>query len=85
MIEVTTIGEGREFEDVDYSDEEEGIEKLNDAKGNFILLLDLLLHLKILHKLPLLLKIYHPHNLLSIILLHIVIIQSHPHSPLFKI
>jgi hypothetical protein len=37
---------------------------------------DLLLHLKILHKLPLLLKIEHLHNLLSIILLHMVILQS---------
>jgi hypothetical protein len=37
VVEVTTIREGREFEDLDYLDEEEGIEKLNDAKGNFIL------------------------------------------------
>jgi hypothetical protein len=37
VVEVTTIGEGHEFEDLDYPDEEEGIEKLIDAKGNFIL------------------------------------------------
>jgi hypothetical protein len=34
---VTTIREGCEFEDLDYPDEDEGIEKLKDAKGNFIL------------------------------------------------
>jgi hypothetical protein len=37
MVEVTTIREGCEFEDLDYPDEEEGIEKLKDAKGNFII------------------------------------------------
>jgi hypothetical protein len=37
VVEVTTIREGREFEDLDYPDEEEGIGKLKDAKGNFIL------------------------------------------------
>jgi hypothetical protein len=37
MVEVTTIREGHEFEDLDYPDEEEGIEKPKDAKGNFIL------------------------------------------------
>jgi hypothetical protein len=37
VVEVTTIREGREFEDLDYPDEEERIEKLKDAKGNFIL------------------------------------------------
>jgi hypothetical protein len=37
VVEVTTIREGHEFEDLDYLDEEEGIEKLKDAKGNFIL------------------------------------------------
>jgi hypothetical protein len=37
VVDVTTIREGREFEDLDYIDEEEGIEKLKDAKGNFIL------------------------------------------------
>jgi hypothetical protein len=37
VVEVTTIREGHEFEDLDYPDEEEGIEKLKDAKGNFIL------------------------------------------------
>jgi hypothetical protein len=35
VVKVTTIREGREFEDLDYPDEEEGIEKLKDAKGNF--------------------------------------------------
>jgi hypothetical protein len=37
VVEVTTIREGREFEDLDYPNEEEGIEKVKDAKGNFIL------------------------------------------------
>jgi hypothetical protein len=37
VVEVTTIREGREFEDLDYLDDEEGIQKLKDAKGNFIL------------------------------------------------
>jgi hypothetical protein len=37
VVEGTTIREGHEFEDLDYPDEEEGIEKLKDAKGNFIL------------------------------------------------
>jgi hypothetical protein len=37
VVEVTTIREGREFEDLDYLDEKEGIEKLIYAKGNFIL------------------------------------------------
>jgi hypothetical protein len=37
VVEVTTIREGHEFEDLDYLDEGEGIEKLKDAKGNFIL------------------------------------------------
>jgi hypothetical protein len=36
VVEVTTIREGCEFEDLDYPDKEEGIEKLKDAKGNFI-------------------------------------------------
>jgi N12 class adenine-specific DNA methylase len=36
VVEVTTIREGHEFEVLDYLDEEEGIEKLKDAKGNFI-------------------------------------------------
>jgi hypothetical protein len=31
------IREGHEFEDLDYPDEDEGIEKLVDAKGTFIL------------------------------------------------
>jgi hypothetical protein len=34
---VITIREGHEYEDLDYPDEEEGIEKVKDAKGNFIL------------------------------------------------
>jgi hypothetical protein len=37
VVEVTMIREGREFEDLDYLDEKEGIEKLIYAKGNFIL------------------------------------------------
>jgi hypothetical protein len=37
VVEVTTIREGHEFEDLDYPDEEEGTEKLNDATGTFIL------------------------------------------------
>jgi hypothetical protein len=37
LVEVTTIREGHEFEDLDYLDEDEMIEKLKDAKGNFIL------------------------------------------------
>jgi hypothetical protein len=37
VVKVTTIREGHEFEDLDYPNEEERIEKLKDAKGNFIL------------------------------------------------
>jgi hypothetical protein len=37
VVEVTTIIEGHEFEDPDYPDEQEGIEKPTYAKGNFIL------------------------------------------------
>jgi hypothetical protein len=37
VVEVTMIIEGHEFEDLDYPDKEEGIEKLKDAKENFIL------------------------------------------------
>jgi hypothetical protein len=37
VVKVTTIREGREFEDHDYPDEDEGIDKLNDAKGTFTL------------------------------------------------
>jgi hypothetical protein len=37
MVEVTKIREGREFKDLDYPDEDMGIEKLVDAKGTFIL------------------------------------------------
>jgi hypothetical protein len=37
VVEVTTIREGCESEDLDYPDEEEGIDKLKDAKENFIL------------------------------------------------
>jgi hypothetical protein len=37
VVEVTTIREDHEFEDLDNPDEAEGIEKLKDAKGNFIL------------------------------------------------
>jgi hypothetical protein len=51
---------------------------------------DLLLYLKILYKLPLLPKIHHLHNilsiiLLSIILLHMVILQNLLTLPIFKI
>jgi hypothetical protein len=35
VVKVTTVEEGCEFEDLEYLDEEEGIEKLKDAKGNF--------------------------------------------------
>jgi hypothetical protein len=37
VVKVTTIREGSEFEDLDYPDEDEGIEKLVDAKWTFIL------------------------------------------------
>jgi hypothetical protein len=37
VVEVTMIREGPKFYDPDYPDKEEGIEKLKDAKGNFIL------------------------------------------------
>jgi hypothetical protein len=37
VVEVTTIREGREFEDLDYPNEEKGIEKLKDAKRIFML------------------------------------------------
>jgi hypothetical protein len=37
VVEVTMIREGREFEDLDYPNEDEGIEKLVDAKWTFIL------------------------------------------------
>jgi hypothetical protein len=37
MIKVSTIKDGHEFEDPNYLDEEEGIEKMKDAKQNFIL------------------------------------------------
>jgi hypothetical protein len=43
VVEVTTIREGREFEELYYPDEDEGIEKLVDAKGTFILLVKILL------------------------------------------
>jgi hypothetical protein len=36
VVEVTMIRDGHEFEDLDYPEEEE-IQKLKDAKGNFIL------------------------------------------------
>jgi hypothetical protein len=56
----------------------------------YAVLPDLLLHLKILQKLPLLLKIHHLHNLLNIILLkiillHMVILRSILRLPLLKI
>jgi hypothetical protein len=37
VVEVTTIREGHEFEDLNYPDEDEWIEKLVDVKGTFIL------------------------------------------------
>jgi hypothetical protein len=37
VVKVITIREDHEFENLDYPDEEEGIEKMKDAKGNFIL------------------------------------------------
>jgi hypothetical protein len=37
VVKVTMIREGHEFEDLDYPDEDEGIEKLVDAKWSFIL------------------------------------------------
>jgi hypothetical protein len=37
VVEVTMIREGCEFEELDYLDEDEGIEKLVDAKWTFIL------------------------------------------------
>jgi hypothetical protein len=37
VVKVTTIREDLEFEDLDYPNEEVGIEKLVDAKGTFIL------------------------------------------------
>jgi hypothetical protein len=37
VVEVTTIREGHEFKDLDYPNEEEGFEKLVDAKGTFTL------------------------------------------------
>jgi hypothetical protein len=37
VVEVTTIREGLEFEELDYPDEEEGIEKLVDARVTSIL------------------------------------------------
>jgi hypothetical protein len=35
VVEVTRIKEGREFKDLDYPNEEEGIEKLVDGEGTF--------------------------------------------------
>jgi hypothetical protein len=37
VVKVTMIREGREFEDLDYPDEDEGTEKLVVAKGTYIL------------------------------------------------
>jgi hypothetical protein len=37
VVEVTTIREGHEFEDLNYPNEEDGINELKDAKDNFIL------------------------------------------------
>jgi hypothetical protein len=62
--------------------------ELQVLKIPYIALLDLLLHLKILHKLPLLLKIHHLHNLLSIILqslLSIILLHMFIFKSLFLI
>jgi hypothetical protein len=37
VVKVTTIRESHQFKDLDYPNEDEGIEKLVDAKGTFIL------------------------------------------------
>jgi hypothetical protein len=37
VVEVTMIREGREFKDLDYPEEDEGLEKLVDANRTFIL------------------------------------------------
>jgi hypothetical protein len=37
VVEVTTIREGGQFEDLDYPNEDEGIEKFVDSNGTFIL------------------------------------------------
>jgi hypothetical protein len=37
VLKVTTIREGHEFEDLDRPDEDEGIDKLVDVKGTFII------------------------------------------------
>jgi hypothetical protein len=37
VVKVSMIREGREFEDLDYANEDDGIERLVDAKGTFIL------------------------------------------------
>jgi hypothetical protein len=50
VVEVTTIRDGHEFEDLDYPNEEEGIEKLVDAKGTFILWLAKILLSKHVHR-----------------------------------
>jgi hypothetical protein len=36
-VKVTTIKDDQEFVDLDYPDEEDGIQKLKDGKGKFIL------------------------------------------------
>jgi hypothetical protein len=37
VVKVTMIRKDHEFEDLDYPDKVEGVEKLKDAKGNFII------------------------------------------------
>jgi hypothetical protein len=37
VVKVTRIRQGHEFKDLDYPNEEEGIENLKDAKRNFII------------------------------------------------
>jgi hypothetical protein len=51
VVEMSMIKEGCEFEDLDYPNEEKGIEKLKDAKRNFILWLSKKIILKILSSL----------------------------------
>jgi hypothetical protein len=50
VVEVTMIREGCEFEDLDCPDEDEGIEKLVDAKGTFIVCPAMILLSKPIHR-----------------------------------
>jgi hypothetical protein len=89
VVEVTAIREGCEFKDLDYPDEEEGIDKLKDAKGNFILwpCKDIVIkHVphRLFHctakrmRVHQLLKI--PYTVLPHLLLHLKILQKSPSS-----